>query len=94
MDQDTLENTDGNYINMQIEELPYYRKDEDAYLKIPGDNDDLENTFLPVLIASPKKKVNKKTKNKKQKGRPKTVGRPKKSRRVKSGATLFANLRR
>ena len=41
---------------MQIEELPYYRKDEDAYLKIPGDNDDLENTFLP---ASPKKKVNK-----------------------------------
>ena len=82
MDQDTVENTDGNYINMQIEELPYYRKDEDAYLKIPGDNDDLENTFLP---ASPKKKVNKKTKNKKQKGR---VGRPKKSRRVKSGANL------
>lgn len=88
MDQDTVENTDGNYINMQIEELPYYRKDEDAYLKIPGDNDDLENTFLP---ASPKKKVNKKTKNKKQKGRvgrPNTVGRPKKSRRVKSGANL------
>jgi len=89
MDQDTVENTDGNYINMQIEELPYYRKDEDAYLKIPGDNDDLENTFLP---ASPKKKVNKKTKNKKQKGRvgrpKKTVGRPKKSRRVKSGANL------
>jgi hypothetical protein len=92
MDQDTVENTDGNYINMQIEELPYYRKDEDAYLKIPGDNDDLENTFLPILI---KKKVNKKTKNKKQKGRPKTIGRPKKShRRVKSGATLSANLRR
>lgn len=85
MDQDTVENTDGNYINMQIEELPYYRKDEDAYLKIPGDNDDLENTFLP---ASPKKKVNKKTKNKKQKGHRKTVGRPKKSRRVKSGANL------
>ena len=47
--QDTVENTDGNYINMQIEEFPYYRKDEDAYLKIPGDNDDLENTFLPGI---------------------------------------------
>ncbi len=82
MDQDTIEYTDGNYINMQIEELPYDQKDEGAYLKFPGDEDnDLENTFLPVLIASPKKNIkqskqskkNKRTnKHKKPKGRPKT----------------------
>ena len=91
MDQDTVENTDGNYINMQIEELPYYRKDEDAYLKIPGD-DDLENTFLPIFIPSPRKAISKKkkkNKNKKQKGKTRV-----KKSRVKSGATLSANLRR
>ena len=92
MDQDTIENTDGNYINMQVEELPYYRKDEDAYLKFPGD-DDLENTFLPVLIPSPKKKKNKTKKYKKPKGRPKNT-RVKSRIKVKSDVTLSANLRR
>jgi hypothetical protein len=67
---------------MQIEELPYDQKDDGAYLKFPGDEDnDLENTFLPVLISSPKKKIkqmkqskqNKRTKkHKKPKGRSKT----------------------
>ena len=98
MDQETVEYTDGNYINMQIEELPYYKKDEnDGYLKFPGDDDDLENnTFLPLLIPTPKRKIiskkNKKTKNKKQKGKPKKkMGG---SRKPKSGATLSANSRR
>jgi hypothetical protein len=81
MDQDTIEYTDGNYISMQIEELPYDQKDESAYLKFPGDDEDLENTFLPVLIPSPKKNIkkmkqskkNKRTKKyKKPKGRSKT----------------------
>ena len=80
MDQDTIENTDGNYINMQIEELPYARKDEDAYLKIPGDDDNLENTFLPVFIPSPKKKIKKSKKHKKSKGRSRVKSRVKSRR--------------
>jgi hypothetical protein len=67
MDQDTVEYTDGNYITMQIEELPYYQKREDAYLKFPGDDDNLENTFV-----TPKKKKKKTKKYKKSKNRSKT----------------------
>ena len=67
MDQDTVEYTDGNYITMQIEELPYYQKREDAYLKFPRDDDNLENTFV-----TPKKKKKKTKKYKKSKNRSKT----------------------
>lgn len=31
--KDPIENTDGNYVNLTIEELPYERTDSDAYLK-------------------------------------------------------------
>ena len=78
MDQDSVEYTDGNYINMQIEELPYDQKDEGAYLKFPGDEDnDLENTFLPVLISSPKKNIKQSKKNKRTKKHKKPKGRSK-----------------
>ena len=78
MDQDSIEYTDGNYINMQIEELPYDQKDEGAYLKFPGDEDnDLENTFLPVLISSPKKNIKQSKKNKRTKKHKKPKGRSK-----------------
>jgi hypothetical protein len=31
--KDPVDNTDGNYVNLTIEELPYERTDSDAYLK-------------------------------------------------------------
>ena len=87
MDQDSVEYTDGNYINMQIEELPYEQKDESAYLKFPGDEEnDLENTFLPVLIASPKKNIKKMKQSKKTK-RTKKHKKPKSRRKDESKKT-------
>jgi len=75
MDQEITEYTDRNYINMQIEELPYERKDEAAYLKFPGD-DDLENTTL-VSKRKTNKKQKSKRKEKKRRSKSKSKSRSK-----------------
>jgi hypothetical protein len=80
--QDPIENTDGNYISMTIEELPYERKDEGAYLKFPGDDDNLEN--LPVFITASKSL----TKKRRMKSR------RMKSRRMKSRRTKSQRMKR
>ena len=89
MNQETTEYTDGNYINMQIEEeLHYDRKDEAAYLKFPGD-DDLENT---TLVS--KRKTNKKQKSKRKEKKRRSKTKSKSKSRIKSVAPLSANLQR
>jgi len=75
MDQEITEYTDGNYINMQIEELPYARKDETAYLKFPGD-DDLENRTF-VFKRKINKKQKSKRKEKKRRSKSRSKSRPK-----------------
>jgi arginine utilization protein RocB len=69
---------------MQIEELPYYQKHEDAYLRFPGDDDNLENTFV-----TQKQKKKKTKKYKKSKSRSKTHVKSRSKTRAKSRIKSF-----
>jgi len=59
---DPIENTDGDYINLTIEELPYERTDSDAYLKFSR----LELVPPPPLKLTKKPKKTKSTKKPKK----------------------------
>ena len=60
--KDPIENTDGNYVNLTIEELPYERTDSDAYLKFAR----LELVPPPPLKSTKKSKKTKSTKKPKK----------------------------
>lgn len=60
--KDPIENTDGNYVNLTIEELPYERTDSDAYLKFAR----LELVPPPPLEKTKKSKKTKSTKKPKK----------------------------
>lgn len=73
--KDPIENTDGNYVNLTIEELPYERTDSDAYLKfarlelVPPPP--LEKTKKSKKTKSTKKSINPKSKKTKSTKKPK-----------------------
>jgi hypothetical protein len=71
--KDPIENTDGNYVNLTIEELPYERTDSDAYLKFAR----LELVPPPPLE---KTKKSKKTKSTKKPKKTKSTKKPKKTK--------------
>ena len=66
--KDPIENTDGNYVNLTIEELPYERTDSDAYLKFAR----LELVPPPHLEKTKSTKKSKKTKSTKKSINPKS----------------------
>jgi len=47
---DTVEYTDGNYVNLSIEELPYERADENDYHLKFSETDSLDDN-VPLLVA-------------------------------------------
>ncbi len=67
---DHIDYTDGNYVNITIEELPYERKTEEEFT-------DSEST----MVESEKKKIKKKT----QKRKPKKINKIKKIKTAKGG---------
>lgn len=105
---DQVDYTDGNYVSLSIEELPYERADENDYhLKMNDEESPLEDAvplLVPLVASIPKTKrrhvkktkelVKKKSKkNKKTRGTSKLVVKPR-TLVTKSGEPLRANLSR